>query len=285
VMSLGIGSKSSRYLMPILPSLVHLQLRGLGAMRVWLVQSAESRLGTGPTVRWVALGVTAVGLLLTLWLPITQAAQQLRHFDDPVYRTPFVEHLARTVEEGAPATGSILWRGALHSIYPEDPVFFPHDETFMFYHVGARALEYFLGRDVSKWDQHGDLDAEAFVGVLDDTGVVVTSTGALRMTHRAHELPERRDALFVDFVERRSFALAADGSLELGERARRSPRLELLPASGGYVFRDDPRDRGWSMLLQLEPDAQLVAIAEGPFALPARIELVRSRRQVLRYGD
>jgi 4-amino-4-deoxy-L-arabinose transferase-like glycosyltransferase len=284
VMSLGIGSKSSRYLLPMLPSLVHLQLRGLGWLHSWLVHRVESRGGLA-SLRWVAPAASAGGLALVLWLPLVQAFQQVRHFDDPVYRTPIVERLVRTIEEGAPAAAPILWRGALHSMYPEDPVFFPHDETFMFYHFGARALEYFLAREVGKWDDARDLDEEALVEVFDAAGVVVTSVGALHMTHLADELPGRRDPLFVDIVERRSFDRASDRPLALVERRQRKPRVELVPDSHGYAFREDPRDDGWQAFVRAAAGAPLAAMAAPPFPPPASLELVRRTRTTFRYGD
>lgn len=293
VMTFGITTKTSRYLLPVLPSLVHLELRGLLFMRDWLGRQASSRFAEARTARIALSAATVAGAALVLWLPLSLGIEQLRHFDDPVYRTPFVEELFRAVDDALePPSGTagdepveILWRGPLHAIHPDDPVFFPHDETFAFYHVGARALEYFLNRRVGSWNYQKDLAAVALVEDFAASSVVVTSTGKLRMTHLVSTFPKSRDPMWVDRVERRTYVQSPRDALRFEDTRGLAPALVLKQTEGGLALRDALPTRGWRTFFRAESDGAVAPLASLSLAPPFALELVRVTRRELRYGE
>ena len=200
VMSFAVGSKNTRYLLPVLPSLVHLQLRGFswcaGKLRNWATDCEDQRLGAA----WLPPLAGAIGLALVLWLPVQQAIEQLRHFRDPIYRSSFVERVARAVEGSRP----VFWRGSFYPLTPEDRDFFPHDETFYFYHFGPSSLAALIGKEVVYWPAGRDAELRTLSEELPANAALVTSADELYLTHTADRMPDPFDGLEILFIERRT---------------------------------------------------------------------------------
>jgi len=122
--------REARYLLPIVPSLVWLALRG--AQQLWtLVPSLRGW-------RWPA-GVAFLAM------PALGSADEARRFFTPPYSQPVMREIAQFVAASGRApyfvTGGRAW-----SVFPPEPVVFPHDEYMHFHHLSAVAFEYFAGR-------------------------------------------------------------------------------------------------------------------------------------------
>jgi len=196
VMSGLVGSKSSRYLLPALPSLVHLQLRGLSVGTAWCEERLRSwrpALAGSAVFRGVAIAVLGAGLLA---LPVRQARDELRHLQDPVYRSSLPADLARHL---APAADRpIFWDGAFHALVPEEPLFFPHDETFRVHHFGPSSLAALLGRRISRWPEGMPTDAPSLTGRIAAPAVRVEGPARLYLPQSGAEPP---GPLVVEWIE------------------------------------------------------------------------------------
>lgn len=292
VMSFGIGSKSSRYLLPILPSLVHIQLRGVEWCHARLAKLVAERSARGAGLPWMEPIGSLLGLSLILWLPLTQSVGQIRHFEDPVYRSPFIRYALDTIRDSAGPEAPIYWRGAFFSMYPEDPIFFPHDETFYFYHLGPPAFEYFLNRPVLDWQDSPTIDHRVLIEKLPKDSVVVNSLPFVHLTHRAHLLPTVPDPLQLLFVERRTFirkplakrsAEPASGAepLVYAEASGARARVQLERADSGFELDPPLGESGWVAWLRAGPAAPLRRIGEPSADDPEVIELIRVRSELI----
>lgn len=292
VMSLGIGSKSSRYLLPVLPSLVYLQLRGVEWCHSMLVGLG----GEGRTWLFAGRIPGTVGLVLgfgaIVWLPVVQATQQLLHFEDPIYRSAFIERTMRHIRDRSSKDSPIYWRGHFFSLYPAQPVFFPHDETFYFYHLGPPALEYLLNRPVLWWPHRGPLGERQLVETLDRNAVVVDSLPLLHLTHRADLLPAVPAPLGLIFVERRSFVRqprpedsigeeGEDAPLVLREKSHPDQSVRLSRTSAGFEMPDEFAQAGWSAYYRPTARARPLRVRGTIPRRPLGIELVRLHRERL----
>jgi len=288
VMTFGIGTKSSRYLLPILPSLAHLQLRGVAWAHAQFLQGLARRSVHVAGLRWL---VPAAALACLLWLPLTQARDQLRHFDDPIYRDPFLARVVDAIEGDSAADAEVFWAGNVFSIYPAAPVFFPHDETFYFYHFGPPALSYLLGRPVDWW-LHTGLPAERIlIDELDANAVIVFSDPAIQMTHLAARLPSQPRPLLLRFVDRVRYAVPDAGERDavadpdpsaLWLQTPAGDELELPRSAEGFSLPEAFARGGWSVY-EVGPDGHLAARpARSRVSLAAQgLELVRVRSQRL----
>ncbi len=127
VMSRYIAHREARYLLPILPSLIWLGLRG--AQQLWTLAPSLRPL------RWV-------GAAVLLAVPAYRGFGEARRFMSPVYSKPVMAEAARFCA-GMPF---VIGGGRAWSLFTPDPVLFPNDEYFHFHHLSEVAFEYFAGR-------------------------------------------------------------------------------------------------------------------------------------------
>ncbi len=140
VMSLYVGHKEARYVLPVVPSVLYLQARGLELL--WALLRRRVPLPWAPA---------AAAVLLLAW-PEKQALAELRKFEDPVYSRPFLPEVARWIRDRS-TTGDeeiVLMSAAwAYSIYPKNPQPpLPTDEFYYFHHVNHLGMQYFLDRQV-----------------------------------------------------------------------------------------------------------------------------------------
>lgn len=264
-----VVSKTSRYFLPALPSLVYLELRGLRWATARLAEEAGRR---WPARRpWIVAGGLGVGTLLVCGLPLQQALHQLRHFDDPVYRSPFLRELSLAVADVLPEGQAFHWHGRLYTLVPEERVFFPHDETFTFYHFGPPSLRALVNRPFVLWPREVPIDAAELVARLPADGLVVQSLPRLYLTADAARMPASLPPLRLGRIERRTLARAGDGSrYESG-----GTRVELVEDEGGWALPGVP-GRGWQVLVR-HADGRVAPASEPLAELPQTLELVRVR--------
>ena len=135
VMSGWMGHKEARYLLPALPSLLFLGLRG--------ARLASAALSGYPALRWL-------GAALLLAIPTMGAAGEARRFARPVYTQPVLAEASCFALAGVGPRGRVIVSGGrAWSLFSVDPVIFPHDEVFHFHHISRVAIEYFVGRRLS----------------------------------------------------------------------------------------------------------------------------------------
>jgi len=162
VMTFKVAHKEARYLMPILPSLIYLQLRGFQ----W-VRGALPSFALRPNVE--AAGVAAL-LVMALHGGLAEAARWL----DPVYAKPCLSAMAQWINERVGPQGRVLVGGTrAYTLYSRDPVVMPMDEYNHFHHINPNTVEYFLGRRVEQSD--APLTREAFP----NGGALITFPDAL----------------------------------------------------------------------------------------------------------
>lgn len=278
VMSFVIVTKASRYLLPVLPSLIHLQLRGLRVAEQAFQRFVARRVARAAPARTLELAGTALVLVSVLWLPFAQAREQIAHFEDPIYRTPFVELVARELHTGVPPDAPILWRGNIYSVYPEDPVFFPHDEAFYFYHVAPHTLEFFLNRPVGSWERGRPYRRSDLVEVFAGDGAVVTHDARFHMTHLADALPPAPPPLRVDRVSRRSFVPTRRRREVLKDVEESSRQITLRRVAAGFAPPTDAASSGWHVFYRVSEDGPLLEFEEPLPEPPRRLELLRVER-------
>jgi hypothetical protein len=220
-----------------------------------------------------------------LSLPLARALEQVEHFEDPIYRTSFTSRVVRQIHDDVPLEASILWRGNLYAIYPEDPVFFPHDEAFYFYHLERSALEFFLNRPVESWPRGRPYRPEELAAIFTGDGAVVMHEDRFQMTHTADDLPAQPVPLRLDVIERRSFAATARGRWVLKDVRDPDRRIRLREVRDGFALPSGITDDGWHAFYRATADARPEPILRPLTEPPAAVELMRIHRSEFRYRE
>jgi len=127
IMSRYVAHREARYVLPVLPSVIWLSLRG--AEQLWTLAPSLRRF------RWL-------GAAVLLAIPAYGGAREAWRFTSPPYSRPIMAQAAE-LAAGKPyaVVGDRAW-----SVFAPDPVVFPHDEYMHFHHLSAVAFEYFAGR-------------------------------------------------------------------------------------------------------------------------------------------
>lgn len=134
MMTFRVGHKEARYLMPVLPSLAFLTVRGFQWVKVpW---------------RWAVAG------LLLVW-PAYGAWAEARRFADPVYAHPILPQLAAWALERAGPSARFVLEGYFTE-YPDDPVSLPLDEYGHFHTLNYSTFEYYLDHGVEETQAPAD---------------------------------------------------------------------------------------------------------------------------------
>jgi len=190
----------------------------------------------------------------------------------------FVERLVRKIDDAVAPEGPLLWRGNIYSIYPANPVFFPHDEAFYFYHMARPTLEFFLNRRVTLWETGRPYHREDLIEIFPRDGGVVTHEDRFHLTHLADQLPDTPVPIRLDVITRRSFAATGRSPLVLKDRRDPNRQIRLRRTPLGYAVPAGLAGGGWHVFSRdsagARPEPVLGPLTRPPFA----IELLRVER-------
>jgi hypothetical protein len=147
--------KEARYLLPALPSLYVLAVRGAEAVATWAGHGAGRHLparlpGGGVAVLFIACGLFT-------------AATEGRRLAQPFFRTGEPAAVSHAIARLVPPPGRIAWVGNFYPLAPPERVFDPRDEYFYIFHLAPHVIEYYTGRPVLSLR---DLPAGRVDGVL-----------------------------------------------------------------------------------------------------------------------
>ena len=172
-MGASVGMTQIRYMFPIFPVIAAFALVPIQVAFPW------RRTGAGAAV------LASVVLASSVWL----GARQLVRDAHPFYRRPVQRVVARRIVEHVPPEGTVYWAGYFVAMSPPDPVVFPRDEFFSFFHFGHPGIGFLTRRRV--------VSVEPGAGsahVANDVPAPAMVVGAHRFHHAAdlqagHPLP------------------------------------------------------------------------------------------------
>jgi hypothetical protein len=268
VMTFRVPHKEARYLLPILPSLVFLQLRGFEALHLAIART---------TRRW-AMGASAA-LSVALSVPAAWAgvSEGLR-FADPVYRGPFLPDIAHWIREKLQPDGRVVMTGCwVFNMYAKDPVVMPTDEYNHLHHLNHTSFEYYLDHRV----EEAAVPATNSPGIADAFprgGAIIRLPPFFFDANAKAQIPEPPLGLSVDRIQRLTLrALPAPSPDETTYAAADGKPLAVLtrPDGGTWQVRLDESVHDWWPYARGADGAVRAVRDAGPHA-PASLELVHA---------